>query len=350
VITTSGAAGTIEALKLTSYFGERQRAGGQFVADALLGLYGQRAVATSILLRGAEGFGLKHRLRTDLSLSLSEDLPLTAIAVDRRERIEALVPEAVRLTGSGLVTLERARLLSGDLDAAAASGNGGAAKVTIYLGRQERVFRVPAFVAVCDLLHRRGIDGATALLGVDGTAHGQRERAAFFSRNAEVPMMVIAVGAEGRIARVLPELGGLLERPLVTVERVVVAKRDGRLLTAPPAPDNGSGWQKLMVYTSEAARHDGQPVHRAIVRRLRVAGLSGATVQRGIWGFHGHHAPHGDRLLQLSRHVPVVTSVIDRPQRIGTAFAIIDQLTSAGGLVTCETVPTRFRRGTGQDP
>ena len=57
-------------------------------------------------------------------------------------------------------------------------------KLTIYLGRQERVYRVPAFVAVCDLLHRRGIAGATALLGVDGTAHGQRERAAFFSRNA----------------------------------------------------------------------------------------------------------------------------------------------------------------------
>ena len=359
MITDPNAAGAIEALKLTSYFGERQRAGGQFVADALLGLYGQREVATSILLRGVEGFGLKHRLRTDQSLSLSEDLPLTAIAVDRRERIEALAPEAVRLTGSGLVTLERARLLTGDLDAAAATGNGGAAKITIYLGRQERVFRVPAFVAVCDLLHRRGIDGATALLGVDGTAHGERERAAFFSRNAEVPMMVIAVGAEGRIARVLPELGGLLGRPLMTVERVVVAKRDGRLLTTPPAPEPGpdpepggdarTGWQKLMVYTSEAARADGQPVHRAIVRRLRAAGLSGATVQRGVWGFHGDHAPHGDRLFQLTRHVPVVTSVIDRPERIGTAFAIIDELTSGGGLVTCETVPIRFRRGARQN-
>ena len=341
-----------DGLKLTSYFGERRRtsgAGGQFVADALAGLYGRQEVAASILLRGAEGFGLKHRLRTDLSLSLSEDLPLTAIAVDERARIEALAPEAVRLTGSGLVTLERARLLTGDLDGHAAAGNGGAAKVTIYLGRQERVYRVPAFVAVCDLLHRRGVDGATALLGVDGTAHGRRERALFFGRNAEVPMMVIAVGAESRITRVLPELGGLLARPLVTVEKVVVCKRDGQLLAAPPDAA-AEGWQKLMVYTSEAARHDGQPVHRAIVRRLRAAGLSGATVQRGIWGFHGDHAPHGDRLFQLSRHVPVVTSVIDRPERIGTAFAIIDQLTSAGGLVTCETVPTRFRRGTRQDP
>ena len=352
-----------DGLKLTSYFGERQRIGGtrgQFVADALLGLYGRQEVATSILLRGAEGFGLKHRLRTDLSLSLSEDLPLTTIAVDRRERIEALAPEAVRLTGSGLVTLERARLLSGDLDAGAAAGNGGAAKLTIYLGRQERVYRVPAFMAVCDLLYRRGIDGATALLGVDGTAHGRRERAAFFSRNAEVPMMVIALGAEGPIARVLPELGALLTRPLIAVERVLVAKRDGQLLAWPPAaapetgPETGpepgpARWQKLMAYTSEAARQDGQPIHRAIIRRLRSAGISGATTQLGIWGFHGAHAPHGDRLFQLSRHVPAVTSVIDTPERITAAFGIIDELTTRTGLVTCETVPVRYRRGARQN-
>ena len=332
-----------DGLKLTSYFGERQRTGGQFVADALAGLYGRNQVAASILLRGAEGFGLKHRLRTDLSLSLSEDLPLTAIAVDERARIEALAPEAVTLTGSGLITLERARLLTGDLTGEGAGGNGGSAKLTIYLGRQERAYGVPAFVAVCDLLHRRGIDGATALLGVDGTAHGRRERAAFFSRNAEVPMMVIAVGAEDRMIRVLPEVGGLLARPLATVERVEICKRDGQLLGPPPGGDGPTEWQKLMVYTSEAARADGQPIHRAIVRRLRSAGLSGATTQLGIWGFHGAHAPHGARLLQLTRHVPAVSSVIDRPERITTAFTVIDELTTRTGLVTSENVPARFR-------
>ena len=175
-------------------------------------------------------------------------------------------------------------------------------------------------MAVCDLLHRRGIAGATALLGVDGTAHGQRERAAFFSRNAGTPMMVIAVGSGERIARVLPELGGLLRRPLLTLERVRICKRDGELLCPPsgPAGTDESGmplWHKLMVYTSEAALHDGQPIHRAIVRRLRAAGISGATTQRGIWGFHGDHAPHGDRLLQLGRRVPAVTVVIDAPER-----------------------------------
>ena len=319
-----------EYQKLTSYFGERQRSGGAFVADALLGLYGRHEIAASILLRGTEGFGLKHHLRTDRSLSLSEDLPLVAVAVDTRPRIEAVLGPALALNRAGLVTVEGAWLL----DDTAVAGPGEATKLTVYLRRQERVYRVPAFVAVCDLLHRRGIDGATALLGVDGTAHGRRQRAAFFSRNAEVPMMIIAVGAGEQIGRVLPELGALLRRPLLTLERVWVCKRDGRSLALP----GGGPWLKLMVYTSETVRYQGQPVHRAIVRRLRSAGLSGATTLRGIWGFHGDHAPHGDRLLQLGRHVPTVTIVIDTPERIAGAYGIIDELTSERGLVTCETI------------
>ncbi len=225
-----------EAVKLTSYFGERQRSAGRFAADALLDLYGRHQVATSILLRGTEGFGARHRLRTDRSLTLSEDLPLIAVAVDARARLEHLAGQAARLCGAGVVTVERARLLSGDIPAVSLREDvHEETKLTLYLGRQERVYRVPAFVAVCDLLHRRGIAGATALLGVDGTAHGRRERAAFFSRNARTPMMIIAVGSGPRIARVLPELGGLLTRPLLTLERVRICKRAGALLCTPSA-------------------------------------------------------------------------------------------------------------------
>jgi PII-like signaling protein len=339
---------TGDCLKLTSYFGERQRTANGFIADALLGLYGQHEIAASILLRGTEGFGLKQHQRTDRSLTLSEDLPLVTVAVDTRPRIEAILGDAVRLTGSGLVTLERARMLTDDISAADLRES---TKLTIYLGRQERVYRVPAFVAVCDLLHRRGIAGATVLLGVDGTAHGQRQRAAFFSRNAETPMMVISVGSGEQISRVLPELGALLRRPLLTLERVIICKRDGEHLGTPaalPGTDQTGMpvWHKLMVYTSEAALSEGQPIHRAIVRRLREAGVSGATTLRGVWGFHGDHPPHGDRLLQVGRRVPVVTVVVDTPERIATAFSVIDELTVQRGIVTSETVPA-IRAGAG---
>jgi len=355
----SGVGGpSADALKLTTYFGERQRTTGRFTADALLDLYGQHGIETSILIRGVEGFGAKQRLRTDMSLTLSEDLPLTSVAVDTRARIEAVLDPTARLLTSGLVTLERARLLVGDISAATLpdqlpEGPNDETKLTIYLGRQERVFRMPAFMAVCDLLHRRGIAGATALLGVDGTAHGVRERAAFFSRNAGTPMMVIAVGLGARIARVLPELGGLLRRPLLTLEQVRICKRDGEQLCAPSElPGTGEHdmplWHKLMIYTSESALVGGQPIHRAIVRRLRAAGVSGATTQRGIWGFHGDHAPHGDRLLQVGRRVPALTVVIDAPDRIARAFAIVDELTREQGLVTSETVPAMRAAGSGQ--
>jgi PII-like signaling protein len=334
-----------DCLKLTTYFGERHRTEDQFVADALLDLYGREEVEVSVMLRGAEGFGIKHRRRTDRVLTLSEDLPIVSVAVDTRPRIENLLDEVLAIKRHGLITLERARILTGDIAPVTLPEElDEATKLTVYVGRGEQINRIPAYVAVCDLLHRRGVAGGTALLGVDGTAHGVRERGRFFGRNIEVPMMIIAVGAGQQIAGVLPDLGAMLRRPLVTLERVRVCKRDGQLLAAPTAlpsvDERGLAvWQKLMIYTSEQARHGRSPLHLALMRRLRASQASGATCVRGVWGFHGDHAPHGDRLLQLRRHVPVVTIIVDTPARIADSFAIVDELTAEAGLVTSEMVP-----------
>ena len=186
--------------------------------------------------------------------------------------------------------------------------------------------------------------GATVLLGVDGTAHGVRQRAEFFSRNAEVPMMIISVGEGAAVARVLPELGAMLHRPLLTLERVRVCKRDGVRLAEPqhlPETDpSGLGiWQKLMVYAGEQARHDRHPLYVELIRRLRTAGAAGATALRGVWGYHGDHEPHGDRFWSLRRHVPVLTVIVDTPERTREWFAIVDELTDEAGLVTSEMVP-----------
>ncbi len=343
-----------DCLKLTTYFGERDRTENGFVADALLDLYGRNGVPASVLMRGIEGFGLKHHLRTDRLLSLSEDLPLVSVAVDSRPRIESLLDEVIHVKRGGLVTLERARLLSDGFEQVSVPEElGEATKLTVYLGRREKVDGRPAFVAVCDLLHRRGIAGATALLGVDGTARGRRERARFFARNAEVPMMVIAVGSGERIERALPELGDLLRTPLATLERVTVCKRDGELLNRPETLPSRDAhglevWQKLLVYTSEAATHGRHPIHLELIRRLRRSGASGATALRGVWGFHGDHAPHGDRLTSLRRHVPVVTVIVDAPERIAESFEIVDELTGERGLVTSEMVPALAAIGAGK--
>jgi PII-like signaling protein len=334
-----------DCLKLTTYFGERDRTADGLLADELLDIYGGHGLQASVLLRGAEGFGRLHHMHSDRLLTLSEDLPLVSIAVDKRERIESMLDIVLEIKRRGLITLERARLLSGEIGPIELPEQlGEATKLTVYLGRKDRAFRTPPFVAVCDLLHRRGIAGATALLGVDGTRGGRRARARFFAGNADVPMMVIAVGSGERIAQVLPELGALLHEPILTLERVRVCKRDGRLLATPhELPGNDEHglalWQKLMVYTSHRATHNGRPLHMEIIRRLRESDSAGATSLRGIWGFHGDHAPHGDKFFQIRRHVPVVTIAIDSPERTARSFEIIDELTGEHGLVTSEMVP-----------
>src|SRR5581483_8333387 len=223
-----------DCLKLTVYFGESDRLDGQLLSDALLDLFAQHRLHAAVLMRAVEGFGIKHTLRTDRFLTLSEDLPLVAVAVDERERIEALLPQVTELVGGGLVTLERARLLHDGLDSVELPEElNEATKLTLYLGRDERIGRRPAFLEVVDRLHAQGLAGATVLLGADGMAHRERRRARFFSRNDAVPLMVISIGSGETIARALPLLDELLTDPIVTLERVRVCKRDGELFAEP---------------------------------------------------------------------------------------------------------------------
>lgn len=387
---------TREALKLTVYAGERDRVAGRFAADAIADVFAARRLRTSIVLRGALGFGLGSVLRTDRLLTASEDLPVVSVAVDEPPRIEAALDDLRRLDLDGLVTLERARLLEpGDLAPArarsldprdlaapvwaqpldpddlatprrarprngasdrpsspAAPEPGEATKLTVYVGRARRIAGRPAHEALVQALHDAGVAGASVLVGVDGTLLGRRRRARFFASNVDVPAMVVAVGERPAISAALPRIGALIESPTTTLERVRVCKRDGRLLAQPhdlPGRDAAglAVWQKLMVYASEQSRHDGRPLHEQLVRRLRERGASGATCLRGVWGYHGAHRPHGDGFWQLRRRVPVLTIVVDEPDRAQRWFEVIDELTDETGLVTSEMVPAfrATRRG-----
>ena len=356
-----------DGLKLSTYFGERSRVKGTLLADELLDIHARHKIRNSILLRGVQGFGAKHHLRSDRLLSLSEDLPLVCLAVDGHEQIQRLLADVSSIGHEGLMTLERARLYDGAPSSEQEITSGGshsalilpgaapeqgrdvqdparATKLTVYLGRHERVDGSPAFAAVCQTLHDSGVAGATVLLGVDGTRHGARERAHFFARNQNVPMIVISVGDQHQIRAAIGRLEQMFSKPLFTLERVRVCKRDGVLLERPhdDASTSEHGMdirQKLTIVISEAAIHERRSVYIELVRRLRAAGAAGATSMRGIWGFHGNHAPHGDRLLSIRRHVPVVTETIDTPERIATLFPIVDELTGEQGLVTSELVP-----------
>jgi PII-like signaling protein len=345
-----------EALKLGVYLGERDRSGGRLLADAVLDVFAEHELRASLLLRGVEGFGAKHRLLSERTLTLSEDLPLLATAVDTPERVRAAVEHVRRISRHGLITLERVSVLDGqerqppapEPGRAPEPGQvpepGRALKLTAYLGRHDRAPRGgrtgPAYLAAVDCLHRHGLDGATVQLGLDGTAGGARRRAGFFARNADVPMTVTSVGEPAALWRAVGELRELLARATMTLERIQVCKRDGALLSEPGPPpaecDGGEWWQQLVVYAGERSRHGHEPLYSALVRRLRMEGAAGATALRGIWGYHGAHRPHGERFLSLARHVPVLVVLLDTPANMRRWFAIVDEVTHETGLVASE--------------
>lgn len=316
---------------LTVYFAERQRSGSRFLADALLELFERERVAASICLRGIAGFGTTHVLRTDRSLTLSEDPPVTVTAVDTPERIAALAEAVVGLSARGLVTVERSWL------APDAPPSEGPVRVSLLLGRKQPVAGAPGYAAVCDVLHRRGFVTADVFLGVDGTVSGQRRRARFVSRNSEVPMLITGIGSRAQAMAAVDELSALLDGALIGLAPTLVCKVDGSTVAAPP--DHWLGY-KLTVHTSEDTRHDGRPVHRELMADLRASDhAGGATTLRGLWGFRGDQRPHGDRFLQLGRRVPVTTVVLSTGATVAADYAVIDQVTAEHGVVTCEPVP-----------
>ena len=325
-----------DCVKLTSYLSER-RPNGMVTSRSLARLYGEDQIAAGIVLRARGDSWSRHRLRDGAAPDATEELPTVATVVGSRPRIEAVLEQALKLSAPTLVTVGRATLLSGDIDPVGLwDGPDDATKLTVYCSDRDRIYQVPAFEVISELLHRRGIPGATVLVGLNGDDRRGGGRGRTADRYG-TPMVVTAIGSGQQLGVMLPEIGGLLRQPRITIEKVRVCKRGGRLISPPQEvpetqADGRTYWHKLTVYACDSARHDGRSIHQVIRRRIRLAGLGSAVTLRGIWGFRGERVPHG------GVHLPGVTIVIDPPERISAAFALIDELTAKRGLVTSEMV------------
>jgi PII-like signaling protein len=99
-----------------------------------------------------------------------------------------------------------------------------------------------------------------------------------------------------------------------------------------------SGEGTLMrIHIGERDKHDGKPLHAAIVELLRSRGLAGATVTRAIMGFGANARLHTDSVLRLSLDLPIVVECVDTEAKIQAILPDIDAMME-GGLITLERV------------
>ncbi len=100
-----------DAVLLRIFLGEDDKAGRQPLYEAIVLKAREMQLAGATLLRGPMGFGRSSRLHTTKILRLSEDLPIVIEIVDAEEKINGFLPELEKLMGSGLVTLEKVKVL-----------------------------------------------------------------------------------------------------------------------------------------------------------------------------------------------------------------------------------------------
>ncbi|MCS6878459.1 MAG: DUF190 domain-containing protein [Geminicoccaceae bacterium] len=100
-----------EALLLRIFIGEDDEHRGRPLYEAIVLAARERHLAGATVLRGPLGFGRSSRLHTAKILRLSEDLPIVVEIVDAPEKIEAFLPVLETMMGSGLVTLEKVRVI-----------------------------------------------------------------------------------------------------------------------------------------------------------------------------------------------------------------------------------------------
>lgn len=223
---------------------------------------------------------------------------------------------------------------------------GPAKKVTIYVNEDTRHYVGPLYEAILTYLLHKGVAGATASRAMAGFGPHHTMHTTKIEVLAEhLPIRIEFVETTEKVNELLPTLYDMVRDGLIEVQDTVVVKAARQ--DAAPEPgkphERKAGPAKLLrIFLGESDRLDGEPLHDAIVKRLRMMDIAGATVYRGILGYGAKGHTHKDRFLHLSRDLPIMISVIDTPENVRQAAAVVEAMMVDGLLVISDVEMIRL--------
>jgi len=225
--------------------------------------------------------------------------------------------------------------------------SGPAKKVTIYVNEDSRSHSEPLYEAVLELLLHRGVHGATASKAMAGFGSHHRMHTGKIELLAEhLPVRIEFVESASKVNEILPQLYELVADGLIEVQDTTVVRASGGAQpAAAPLHDRlHAPAQMLRVFFGEADKWNGEPLHEAIVKRLRILEVAGATVYRGILGYGAKGHTHREGFFHLSSDLPVMVAAIDTPERIARAAAEVEEMMGDGLIVISDVRMTRLVR------
>jgi len=94
---------TGNAVKVTLYLSDGAKHHGVPVYTSILDFLFHSGIAGATVMKGVAGFGAKHRMHSAHILEISDHLPIKVEFIETREKVDEILPELERRTGSGLI-------------------------------------------------------------------------------------------------------------------------------------------------------------------------------------------------------------------------------------------------------
>jgi PII-like signaling protein len=213
---------------------------------------------------------------------------------------------------------------------------GTAKKVTIFVNEDTQHHAGALCDAILTFLLHKGVSGATATRAMAGFgAHRVMHTTKIEVLTEHLPIRIEFIESAGKVDELMPTLYDMVNDGVIEVQDTQVIKAAGKERPSPGGPHTEMrGTARLMrIYMGESDKWHGEPLYEAIVKRLRMMDIAGATVYRGILGYGVKGHTHKSGRLPFSHDLPVMISVVDSPEKLGEVIDEIESMMQDGIIV-----------------
>jgi PII-like signaling protein len=214
---------------------------------------------------------------------------------------------------------------------------GSAKKVTIYVNEDTQHHLSSLCDAILMFLLHKGVAGATATRAMTGFgAHRQMHTTKIEILTQHLPIRIEFVESPQKVDEILPTLCDMVTDGLIEVHDTEVVKVANKDHKAAPrvAHTELKGKARLMrIYMGESDKWQGEPLYDAVLKRLRLMDISGATVYRGILGYGAKGRTHKSKKLHMGHDCPIMVSVVDTEEKLTGVLDALEPMMRDGIIV-----------------
>jgi len=224
---------------------------------------------------------------------------------------------------------------------------GTAKKVTIYVNEDTQEHFESLYERILMFLMHKGVSGATATRALSGFGAHRVLRTPKIEVLADhLPIRIEFIDTVEKVDELLPTLYEMVTDGLIEVQDTTVVKiatKDKRSPEPHQPHERKTGKAKMMrIFLGEADRWNDEPLYNAIVKRLRMMDIAGATVYRGILGYGAKGHTHKQNLLHTSRDLPIMIAVVETEDKLIQAAAAVEEMLQDGLIVVSDVDMVRL--------